>query len=233
VAAALFAVPPVPHHYVTDNAGALDASTHGAIEAELKAYEQQTHHQVVVWIDQTTGDVPLETWTAETAHSWRIGRRGYDDGAVLFLFMRDHRVRIEVGYGLESSLTDADSKRIIDETIVPSMRAGNPNAAVANGVGAMLKTITPDFATSVSEPTPQSSENEGSSSPVPFFLFFFLVWLVPIAFIVWRLRGRGGSGGGSGGSWIGSSSSDSSSSDDGDFDSGGGDFGGGGASGSW
>ena len=72
----------------------------------------------------------METWTGETADHWKIGRRGHDDGAVLFIFMQDHKVRIEVGYGLESSLTDADSHRIIQDVIVPRMKAGDVDDAV-------------------------------------------------------------------------------------------------------
>ena len=91
-----------------------------ALESELESFEATTGHHVVVYIGQTTGDVPLETWTAETASTWKVGQKGKDDGAILFLFMKDHKVRIEVGYGLESTLTDALSKQIIDTVIVPA-----------------------------------------------------------------------------------------------------------------
>ncbi|MBV8196566.1 MAG: TPM domain-containing protein [Candidatus Eremiobacteraeota bacterium] len=94
-----FKIPPTPDHHVTDSAGALSSGARAAIENQLQAYESATGHQVVVWVGETTGDVPLETWTGETADRWKIGRRGHDDGAVLFLFMHDRKVRIEVGYG--------------------------------------------------------------------------------------------------------------------------------------
>ncbi|MBV8284913.1 MAG: TPM domain-containing protein, partial [Candidatus Eremiobacteraeota bacterium] len=188
VCAADFTVPPVPHHYVTDGAGALDDSTRSSVEDELRAYERQTGHQVIVWIGQTTGNVPLETFTAESAHQWHIGRKGHDDGAILFLFMHDRRVRIEVGYGLESALTDADAERIIADRIVPAMRAHDADAAVANGVAAMLKTITPDFATSVTAQTPASSGDEsdaGSPPPAPPWMkvvFLIVFFGIPIVF---------------------------------------------------
>jgi len=141
-----FEIPPVPQSYVTDNAAAISDQTRSSLENELRAYEGSTGHQVIVWIGQTTGDVPLEEWTGETADHWKIGRRSYDDGAVLFIFMRDRKVRIEVGYGLESKLTDADSYRIIRDVIVPRMRAGDVDAAVSSGVAAMLTTISPSYA---------------------------------------------------------------------------------------
>ena len=144
--AADFKVPPTPDHYVTDNAGALssDRRAHRS-RTNFKRTRQATGHQIIVWIGETTGDVPLETWTGETADQWKIGRQGHDDGAVLFLFMQDHKVRIEVGYGLEGTLTDADSHRIIRDDIVPRMRAGNVDGAVSSGVAAMLTTITPAY----------------------------------------------------------------------------------------
>jgi uncharacterized protein len=239
--AADFAVPPVPHRYVTDGAGVLDDSTRSGLEAELKAYEQRTRHQVIVWIGQTTGDVPLEEWTAETAHTWKIGRKGHDDGVVLFLFIRDHHVRIEVGYGLESALPDATAAQIIDEKIVPAMKADDPNRAVADGTGAILTTITPDFATSLSvatsPPEQLSAESVAHGSRlIVVFAIFFAGFVVMMIFLASRMSGsKGRHAGAGGGSFFSSSSSsdDSSSSSDDDFDSGGGDFGGGGASGSW
>jgi hypothetical protein len=130
-----FAIPPTPNHFVTDNAGALSTNARASIENELQGYERATGHQVIVWIGQSTGDVPLETWTGETAAKWKAGRRGHDDGAVLFVFMRDHKIRIEVGYGLESALTDADSYRIITKVIRPKMRANDVDGAVSERCG--------------------------------------------------------------------------------------------------
>ncbi len=110
-------MPPTPDHHVTDPSGALSTSARTALENELTAYESATGHQIVVWIAQTTGDVPLETFTTETADRWKVGRHGHDDGAVLFVFIQDHKVRIEVGYGLESHLTDATRIRLLPTTL--------------------------------------------------------------------------------------------------------------------
>ncbi len=238
-------IPPTPNHFVTDNTGALSESARASIENELHAYETATGHQVIVWIGQSTGDTPLETYTGDAAHEWRVGRRGKDDGAILFLFMGDHKVRIEVGYGLEGSLTDADSSRIIRDDIVPRMKAGDTDGAVSAGVAAMLKTITPDYS-GVTPPPAQSSSGSGGGTALPVAVFA-LAFVLFIAFFVWvvisqsrRAKRYGGavkSGGGSsssGSTIFSSSSSDNSfSSSDDDFDAGGGDFGGGGASGSW
>lgn len=244
--AADFTVPPAPTHYVTDNAGALSSATQASVDAELKTYEKATGHQVIVWIGDTTGGVPLETWTGETAHQWHVGRRGKDDGAILFLFMSDHKVRVEVGYGLEGSLTDADSSRIIRNDIVPRMKANDPNGAVSTGVAAMLTTITPSYAGVTLPPAQEDAAPQAVSGFAPamigFFALLVLFLMVVAVILATRKRGPAAKGQKSSGFWSGgasgsssSSSSDdfSSSSGDDDFSSGGGDFGGGGASGSW
>jgi len=107
VLAADFPIPPVPHTYVTDGTGSLSSATTDALESELKSYEKQTGIKSSSGIGQTTSDVPLEDWTSTVAHAWGIGHKGKDDGVVLFVFMKDHRARIEVGYGLEGDLPDA------------------------------------------------------------------------------------------------------------------------------
>jgi uncharacterized protein len=243
-AAADFTIPPAPTHYVTDNAGALSSATQASVDAELKTYEKSTGHQVIVWIGDTTGDVPLETWTGETAHQWHVGRRGKDDGAILFLFMSDHKVRIEVGYGLEGSLTDADASRIIRDDIVPRMKADDPNGAVSSGVAAMLTTITPSYA-GVTPPVQAVTAPASGSGFVIALIGFFGLLVLFFAFVIFMLVARKGAPAAKkeekGSTFWSSSDSrssssggndDSSSSDD-DFSSGGGDFGGGGASGSW
>lgn len=240
--AADFAIPPVPTRYVTDNASALSTGTNDALESRLKNYDAATHHQVIVYIDQTTGGVPLETWTGETAAHWKVGRKKYDDGAVLFLFMRDRKVRIEVGYGLEGSLTDADASRIIADEIVPKMRSGDVDGAVSGGVAAMLATITPSYAGATPPPSTHIT-NTPPSTGVLFALTFGGVFVLFLIIIVVQLSmgkkcGHWISSGGSSSSGGGFFSSSSGGSDDfssggGDFDAGGGDFGGGGASGSW
>jgi uncharacterized protein len=224
-----FTIPPTPAQYVTDNANALSQSARASIENELHAYETATGHQVIVWIGQTTGDVPLETWTGETADHWKIGRRGKDDGAVLFVFMHDHKARIEVGYGLEGALTDADSFRIIDQVIRPRMRANDVDGAVGGGVAAMLKTITPSYS-GVSSSAEETQSQPLTGKDVMVLVILGLIFLFAIVVIV-KMVGRGGylvTGSGFGGGGFGGGSFGG-----GGFSAGGGGFGGGGASGGW
>jgi uncharacterized protein len=227
-AGAGFTIPPTPTQYVTDNANALSGSARASLENELHTYESATGHQIVVWIGQTTGDVPLETWTGETADHWKIGRRGKDDGAVLFVFMQDHKARIEVGYGLEGALTDADSYRIITQVIRPKMRASDVDGAVGDGVAAMLKTITPSYS-GVSAPAEEAQTQPMTGKDAWVLIILGLIFLLTIVAVMRAARGGylvtgGGFGGGGfgGGSFGG-----------GGLSAGGGGFGGGGASGGW
>ena len=228
-AGAGFTIPPTPAHYVTDNANALSESARASIENQLHAYEVATGHQIVVWIGQTTGDVPLETWTGETADHWKIGRRGKDDGAVLFVFMQDHKARIEVGYGLEGALTDADSFRIINEVIRPKMRANDVDGAVTDGVAAMLKTISPSYS-GVSAPAEEAQTQPLTGKDAFVLVILGAIFLFAIFAVVTKgirggylVTGGGFGGGGFGGGGFGG----------GGFSAGGGGFGGGGASGGW
>lgn len=239
VAAAEFTIPPTPSHYVTDNADALSSATRGTLENELQAYERSTGHQVIVWIGQTTGDVPLETWTGETADRWKVGRKGHDDGAVLFLFMQDHKVRIEVGYGLESALTDADSYRIIQDVIRPRMRSNDVDGAVSSGVAAMLTTITPAYAAVT--PPPAAAQNQDNSWLLPviiiIILFTFILPMIIQLILVRRfghvITSRGSRGAFWGGVFSGGGGGFGGGGFGGGFSAGGGGFGGGGASGGW
>jgi uncharacterized protein len=250
-----FKAPPTPDHHVTDPSGALSSSARTALENELTAYEAKTGHQIVVWIGQTTSDVPLETFTTETADRWKIGRHGHDDGAILFVFLKDHKLRIEVGYGLESKLPDATAYRIISDEITPRMRADDVDGAVSAGVAAMLTAITPTYQPAVA-PTPIPAETLTAKSMVviAFFILSFLLVVVAIVgnivasvrygYLVTRegqtaarraMRGWwfwSGVGAGSSGGFS-SSFGGFGGGGGGGFSAGGGGFGGGGASGGW
>jgi uncharacterized protein len=237
VLAAALTAPPRPTEYVTDNANALSSSTVTNLDNELQAYEDTTGHRVIVWIDQTTGDVPLENFTINAAETWKIGRKGNDDGAILFLFMKDHKARIEVGYGLEPVLTDAQSFRIINDTIRPQMRAGDTDGAVQAGVDQMLLTITPSFKDKIGHAVAAPSDNsqELPGGAIGSIILFILI----MALLIFLARKRGGRGGT--GMWILGSALGGGwgSSGGGGFGGGlggggfGGGFGGGGASGGW
>jgi uncharacterized protein len=218
-------IPPAPEHWVTDRAGFLSTATAADLDARLADYARRTGHQVLVYIDHTTGGVPIEDWSVRAFERWRVGRSGIDDGLVLLVFADDHRVRFEVGYGLEDRVPDAVAKRIIEEQIVPRIRAGDRDGAIRAGVGAVTAVLG---GASGSAPLVE----EPARPPVPVWMKIAggIVFLIFIGFMVthpslaWLMLlsiggGRGGGGGFGGGG--------------GGFSGGGGRSGGGGASGSW
>lgn len=230
------AIPPMPTTYVTDTAAALSSGTRARIDDRLRTYYDATGNRVFVWIGQTTGDTPLEDWTVRAAEKWRPGTKQKDNGAILFAFMRDRKVRIEVGYGLESVLTDAQASRIIRETIVPKMRAGDADGAIESGVNRMLVTITPSYKEKLGGAEPAQASNGVADAVglliVALVLFGLFGLFVAAAFFrapwrrgIWYWGGGGPSGGWSSGGFSGGG---------GGFSGGfGGGFGGGGASGGW
>ena len=242
-------IPASPTQWVTDTAGFLTAPTVGQLNARLRAYQHATGHQVLVYIAPTTGATPLEDWTVRSFHAWKIGRKGLDDGLVLFIFPSDHKLRIEVGYGLESTIPDAVAARIIRDTITPEIRAGHPDQALTAGVSRILGAIggeapRPEESADAGT-TPEQSSSDTISLGALAGIFAIFAGFMAMIFLIFHLAARNArthisgsnSSSGSRSFWSSSGgssdSSSSSSSDDDDFSGGGGDSGGGGASGSW
>ena len=134
------AIPPAPSHWATDTAGFLQPRTVATLDARLRAYEGSSGHQVLLYVTPTTGSTPTEDWTVRAFQRWKVGRKGLDDGLILFVFPTDHKVRIEVGYGLEQKVPDAIAARIIRD-ITPTLKAGRPDDAVTTGVDEILAAV--------------------------------------------------------------------------------------------
>jgi uncharacterized protein len=226
VARAETPIPPAPERWLTDRAGFLSPAAAAQIDQQLAAYDRQAKHQVLVYVDRTTGGVPIEDWAVRAFEAWRVGRKGLDDGVVLFIFSDDRRLRIEVGYGLEANLPDARAARIINEQMVPRIRAGDRDGAVRSGVDGIVAALG---AAPGSEETPA----QGRPPVFPlvaggFFLLLFIVLAITHPRLAWLMLLSIGSGRGGGGRWGGGGGGGG-----GRFSGGGGRSGGGGASGSW
>ena len=161
------AIPNSPAHWATDTSGFLKPETVVALDARLRAYENATGHQVLVYVAPTTGDTPTEDWTVRTFARWKVGRKGLDDGLILFMFRIDRKVRIEVGYGLEQTVPDATAARIIRDTIAPQLKAGHPDAAVTAGVDQILGTVGGGARSNGSATRATRDGVEGKSDGVP------------------------------------------------------------------
>ncbi len=118
------AVPPLKAR-VTDLTGTLSAQQQTALEQTLAAFEARKGSQIAVLIVPTTQPETVEQYALRVEETWKLGRKGVDDGALLVVAKDDRKLRIEVGYGLEGVLPDAIAKRIIAEDITPRFKQGD------------------------------------------------------------------------------------------------------------
>ena len=170
------AIPPLRAR-VTDLTGTLAAEQRGALEAKLAAFESAKGSQIVVLIVPTVRPETIEQYALRVAESWRLGRRGVDDGALLLVAMGDRKVRIEVGYGLEGALNDATAKRIISEIISPRFKQGDFAGGIDAGVDAMIKVVSGE---ALPAPSAQTSRRADVDDGFETLLFagFVLVFVV-------------------------------------------------------
>ena len=133
-------VPPLTGR-VVDLAQVLTANVAASIVRDLEAHEVKTSNQVALLILPSLEGEPLETFAHRVATTWKLGQKGTDNGVLLLLALRERKVRIEVGYGLEGTLTDLRSAHIIRQEIVPRLRSGDLSGGIVAGVQAILDTI--------------------------------------------------------------------------------------------
>ena len=140
MASAEVAVPPLTAR-VTDMTSSLSAAERAELERMLTEFEQRKGAQIAALIVASTAPETIEQFSVRVVEQWRIGRQGVDDGALLIVALNDRSLRIEVGYGLEGVLTDAASKRIISEFIVPQFKAGDYYAGIKAGLEQMMRVV--------------------------------------------------------------------------------------------
>ncbi|TRX72710.1 TPM domain-containing protein, partial [Pseudomonas mangiferae] len=170
---------------VVDQAGLLDASRRARLESTLAAHEQASGEQVVVVTVPSLQGETIEDYGYQLGRHWGIGQQGKDNGALLIVARDDRKVRIEVGYGLEDRLTDAQSSLIINRVILPAFRRGDYPAGIDEGVDAMLQVLGSDPSQAPAEPRQARQER------VPGGAFVILLIVVLL-----MLRGGGGGRGG-------------------------------------
>lgn len=229
-------VPPKPDRYITDEAGVLDGATLAEVNAELEQFEKDTSNQIVVAIyPSLPPEAEIAQYATDTYHAWGIGQRGKDNGALLMVFVQDHKMFISTGRGLEGALPDAICKNIVTQVIGPAFKRGDYGGGIRGGVSAMISATKGEYQGNGTT----DAERNGAGQGIP--------WAVIIIFIVIFLLSRygsayggwggpfiftgggfgGGYGGGGGGGFGGGGGGG------GGFSGGGGDSAGGGAGGSW
>src|ERR1700751_4373022 len=153
VAAADVTVPPLTGR-VVDQTGTLTPSDIASLTQRLKDLESRKGSQVAILIVPTTQPETIEQYSMRAAEAWKIGRKKIDDGALLVIAKNDHKLRIEVGYGLEGALTDVTSRRIIDEVIAPRFKEGDFAGGISEGLTRMIGVIDGE---PLPKPAPEAS----------------------------------------------------------------------------
>jgi uncharacterized protein len=235
---------------IVDQAGLLDAAARARLDAKLQDLEAKTTTQLVVVTLPSLDGYDIADYGYQLGRHWGIGQKGTNNGVLLIVAPNERRVRIEVGYGLEGTLTDAVSRLIIDHAILPRFRTKDFAGGIERGVDDIVQVLSgdaDDFKRRAAERDSRPRGGEGISL-FSIVLFILLIWLFiylqraqqqayrqrsgrmgeqanrrgrsPWGPIIVPMPGGGGWSGGSGGGGGG-------------FSGGGGSFGGGGSSGSW
>jgi uncharacterized protein len=180
-------IPPLTGR-VVDLTSTLSAPEVQALTAKLAAWEQKTGNQLAVLVVPSTQPEPIETYSIRVAEAWKIGRKGQDNGAILLVAKNDRKLRIEVGYGFEGSLTDATARRIIAETIAPQFRENRFAQGIEAGVDQIIAVVDKGEPLAA-RPAPKASSPGGGFSFEMLLVLVFLV--VPImGGILRRIFGR-------------------------------------------
>jgi uncharacterized protein len=191
------AVPPLTGR-VVDLTGTLAADQIAAQSQRLKDLDTRKGAQVAVLIVPTTQPETIEQYSIRAADAWKIGRRKIDDGALLVVAKNDHKLRIEVGYGLEGALTDVTARRIIDEVIVPRFKNGDFAGGIDAGLARIIGVIDGE---PLPAPAPEASHGvddvdwNNVASLAPFLLFFAVMSGGLLRASLGRLLGSAAAGG--------------------------------------
>lgn len=238
-----FTFPPLTGR-VVDEAGVMSGASRSGLEAKLKDLEDKSGIQLVVATVKSLQGGDIETYANELFRTWKLGQAQKNNGVLLLIAPNEHKVRIEVGYGLEGTLTDALSSVIISSAIIPRFRVNDFSGGIERGVDGIISVLRGDSADWQPKVDVRADDRSATFAELFPFLFFGLM-----IFVIWYMAGnangtqsgryvrRGGRtiflpyggpgwgsgwGGGFGGGGFG-----------GGFSGGGGSSGGGGASGGW
>ena len=246
-------IPPAPEHYFNDYANVTSPDTASRLNHELADFERQTSSQIWVAVyPKMQSDSSVDDYTVRVARAWKTGQKAKNNGAILFVFVQDHKMFIQVGYGLEGALPDIVCKQIIDNEIAPRFKRGDFNGGLSAGVAALMAAAKGEYkGTGRTVADSNVGQQAGSIIPALVGVIFFIVvlyiiiksiggggrgggggwgstagWLIASSMMNSRNSGWGGGGGWSGGFGGGGGGGDIAV-------GGGGSFGGGGAGGSW
>lgn len=223
---------------MVDAANLLRESDAQELSSLIRSVRDAGGPQLTVLTVPSLDGVPIEVASIRVVEAWKLGDKKRDDGVLLMVALAERKLRIEVGQGLEGDLTDVQSKRIIDDIVVPYFRAKEPSAGIAAGVYAILQAVYPQGLVG-KEPTRLHRSRDRGEMDMKRFIFMMVLFGFFVAVFVLRFGGKGRRGHGlvggasSWNSWGSSSGGWGGRSGGGGWGGGGGGFSGGGASGGW
>ena len=236
-------VPPPPTQWLTDRAGLLSGSDAEALNSKLAAFEQRSGAQFIIYIFPSLEREAVEDFTIRCAEAWKVGNKKYDNGLILFVFVQEKVLRIETGYGLEGTITDAISSRVMRETIAPYFQRSDWAGGLNAGADELIRRI--ERGEAAVEPVERSGRPAEAEPGGVDFIFVLVIIFIFLFFILPMLRRGGGGcggcwfpfffpgGGGGGITFGGGGFGGGFGGGGGGFSGGGGSFGGGGATGGW
>ncbi len=237
-------IPPKPTRYFNDYAGVTSSAVREQLNAKLEELEKSDSSQIVVAIfkDMQT-ESSIDDYTLRVAQNWGVGQKGKSNGAILFVFINNRKMFLQVGYGLEGAIPDITAKDITENRIKPYFKNGNYDAGMTAGVDALIQAARGEYK-GTGRTVAQGNRSSKNNFGVLIFIVIFLLIIMRTARRrgghVYGGRGRSGwggpiiwTGGGSGWGGGGSSSWGGGGGGGGGFSGGGGSFGGGGAGSDW
>jgi uncharacterized protein len=193
-------IPPKPNppRLVNDYTRTLTPEQAQALEQKLVAYDDSTSSQIAVVIMNTTGDYSVEEVALGIIRSWGVGGKEHSNGVVLLVAKDDHKIRIEVGYGLEGAIPDITAKSIIDNDLTPNFKQGNFYRGLDDATDDIIKAAAGEYS------APAGYNKKGKGFPIGSIIFIIIILI-----IAFSRGGRGGGGmisrrgyGGFGTGWI-------------------------------
>jgi uncharacterized protein len=163
---------------VVDSANVVSPDVEAAVNAELQSFRTAGGPQIAVAVVNSTGNATIEDYTIDLANQWGVGDQAKDDGVVILIAVEDRALRIEVGSGVEGDLTDVTAGNIVDQVMVPLLRADNFDAAVTQGAQAVMKVWRGETLPAVTVPPTEQMNKPPTSSWVGIIFFFLFIGVI-------------------------------------------------------
>lgn len=165
---------PAPAGFVNDFAGVLTPEQKQTLEASLTDYEKTSGNEIAVALIKSLAGDTVENIAVRVFEEWKIGKKGKDNGILFLAAIEDRKMRIEVGYGLEPLLTDAEAGDIIRNAVAPEFKTANYAAGITRGIEAIKEQLSQDPQTVTAK---RAAGGAGLWVWIVIFSFFFLQML--------------------------------------------------------